>query len=373
MSSRRFTLVLASAVALAGAPAFAQPGEREHHGDRDHDHDHDRGDRHGPPGEPPPPQVESPGQRAGFEWIGGHWDWKAGKWTWVKGRWEKEHPGQHWQAGRWEHRGPTWEFVEGTYIVVGAPPPPPGMPPGAAPGAPPPPPGAVVVPVVGDRPIITGFWPQRGKPGARVKIHGRNFAPDIEVLWRGTPVPGAKVSPFEIVFQVPPDATTGMIGVGHEHGGHNLPVGQFDVVTAGDPEAEWKKLEEQRHRDAEAAWIARQKELAAIAKDRAARDAWWKKHEEELEASREERREKRAAEIRAKWEGAFLADADTQAELALHAERVATLDRAKEIAELKSDGKLAVRIDVALGKENARHDQRMTTLQASFGTKGGTP
>ena len=43
-----------------------------------------------------------------------------------------------------------------------------------------------------------------------------------------------------------------------------------------------------------------------------------------------------------------------------------------DLAEITANGKLAVRIQVARQREDARHDQRMTALQASFKI-GGTP
>jgi hypothetical protein len=376
MSLRRLTLGLAGVLALLAVPALAQPAERDH--------------RHMPPPPPPPPgppsggpteapppeQVEHPVTKGGFEWIGGHWDWHAGKWRWLAGHYERERAGQHWRAGRWEQRGGAWAWVEGSWGAGDAPPPPP--PPGP-PGPPPhegheghewhegPPPE-----LPSDRWIVSSYWPARGKVGTTVTIRGRNFAPDTEVLWRGEAVPGAKVGPrgLEISFQVPPGATTGEVAVGHPHSGHNVPVGQFEVVTSGDPDADWRRDEEAREKQAKEWWATREKELG---KDRAAREAAWKKEDEERDRTREERREQRRAEIEKKWEAAFLRDPDTQAELTLHAQRIAELDRAKEVAELKDDGKLAVRVDVLTGRENARHDQRMAALQTAFKTKGGAP
>ncbi len=352
---------LIGAFALVSAPALAQP----HDHDKDKDHDRGHHDDHGPRLAPPAPQAENHGVKAGFEWIPGRWDWKAEKWAWTRGRWEKEHPGQHWREGRWEARGATWAYVEGEWAAAGAPPPPVGGPPG-----PMSPPGEdhhhewKI-----DRPVVSSYWPARGKPGAHVVIRGRNFPPDIEVMWAGTHVAAAKIKPEEIVFDIPAGAATGEIVLHREHG-RALPVGQFEVVATGDPEAEARKLDDERHKQAEQEWAARQHELA---KDRAAREAAEVKQDQELDTTREQRREARIAELRAKWDAAFLADPDTQAELTLHAQRVAELARAKEVAELKADGKLAVRVDVATSRENDRHDQRMTALKAGFGAKGATP
>jgi len=96
-------------------------------------------------------------------------------------------------------------------------------------------------------------------------------------------------------------------------------------------------------------------------------DAAW----QQRDTDRESRRAARAAEIRAKFQAAFLADPDTQSELTLHAERVAELARAKDVAQVTANSKLGVRIDVATARENDRHDQRMTALQTAFNARGG--
>jgi hypothetical protein len=89
-------------------------------------------------------------------------------------------------------------------------------------------------------------------------------------------------------------------------------------------------------------------------------------------ATREQRRAERIAEIQARWKRAFLADDDTQDELTLHAQRMAEIVRMRDLADLTANAKLAVRIEVALSRENDRHDRRMTALQASF-QAGGNP
>ena len=93
---------------------------------------------------------------------------------------------------------------------------------------------------------------------------------------------------------------------------------------------------------------------------------------EERAATRERRRAERIAALQAKWQRAFLADADTQDELTLHAQRVAELTRARDVAELSANGKLVVRIEVAQAREDQRHQQRMAALEASFKVRGGT-
>jgi IPT/TIG domain/WXXGXW repeat (2 copies) len=331
--------------------------------------------REAPPG-PREEKMDPP--RKGFVWVRGHWDWKGSKWDWVPGRWERERAGKKWREVRWELRDGYYTRVDGDWVDQNAAEPPPGPPPGAPPpfvpdGRVPPPEGAE-----GrrprrewklERPVVSSYWPARGKEGTRIMIRGRNFPKDAMVVWAGAPVRAARVTEDQIVFQVPPGSASGPIAV-RTGRGRDLAVGTFEVAAAYDPEAEAKKLEEERRKKAEAAWIERQKQLA---KDRAAREAAWRQREEERARNREQRRAERAAALRAKWDRAFLADAETQDELTLHAQRVAELVRMREVAELSSNGKLAVRIDIAQAREDDRHEQRMAALKAGFQIQGGTP
>jgi hypothetical protein len=41
----------------------------------------------------------------------------------------------------------------------------------------------------------------------------------------------------------------------------------------------------------------------------------------------------------------------------------------RDLAEVKANGKLVVRIEMAQTRENDRHDQRMAALKSGFGTK----
>jgi hypothetical protein len=217
--------------------------------------------------------------------------------------------------------------------------------------------------------VVSSYWPARGKEGTRILIRGKNLPKDATVLFAGQPVRAARVTEDQITFRVPAGATSGLISVkaGRRR---DLAVGMFEVVAAYDPEAEARKLEEERRRKAEAAWLERQKQLA---KDRAAREAAWRQRQEERAANRESRRAQRAAALRARWDRAFLADPETQDELTLHAQRVAELVRMREVAELSNNGKLVVRIEIAQAREDERHEQRMAALKASFGMAGGAP
>jgi hypothetical protein len=317
-----------------------------------------------PPGDwptqpPPPPQTEAAQQpRAGFVWIPGQWDWKAGKYNWVPGHWERERAGKRWRESKWEQQNGKYVRTEGDWVDVAV---------GEAPVPPPAPAGGEVRDHRHEwkveRPTVSSYWPAKGKAGTKVTIRGVYFPADTTVFFAGKPVMAASVSPVRIVFQIPNDATAGGAITLHRQHGRDLMVGSFDVAAGFDAAAEQKRLDDERRKAAEAAWAAHQKELAA---DRAARAAAIEARERELAASREQRREQRAAEIRAKWDAAFLADPDTQDELTLHAQRVAELVRMKEMAELSADAKLGVRIDLATQREQERHDQRMQALHTGF-------
>jgi hypothetical protein len=335
----------------------------------------------GPREAPPPPRDERYDARPGFVWVRGHWDWKNGKYEWVAGHWERERAGKRWREARWEPRDGYYVRIDGDWVDANQPPPgpPPGGPPPFVPGGRVPPPGTSppIVPVDRrpprvwklERPVVSSYWPARGKAGSQVVIRGKNFPKDAMVLWAGQPVRAARVADDRITFKVPAGATSGEIAV---RAGERrpLPVGMFEVAAAYDPVAEAKKLEEERRRKAEEAWLERQQQLA---KDRAAREAAWRQREAEREATRAQRRAERAAALRARWDRAFLADPETQDELTLHAQRVAELVRMRGIAELSNNGKLAVRIEIARAREDERHEQRMAALKAAFATKGGMP
>jgi 7-keto-8-aminopelargonate synthetase-like enzyme len=151
--------------------------------------------------------------------------------------------------------------------------------------------------------------------------------------------------------------------------GRDLIVGNYEVANY-DADADARRIDSERQAAAQAAWSAQQ---ARYAKDEAARRAAIDQHWQEMDANREQRREQRIQEIRAKWQAAFLSDPDTQDELTLHAQRVAELTRAKDVATVNNNQKLGVRIDVALAKENDRHEQRMSALQTAFSSRGGHP
>ena len=313
---------------------------------------------------PPPPRDERPETRAGFVFVHGRWDWRGGKWDWVDGHWERERAGKQWRDGRWEQREGAWVLIDGEWVDTGIVPPGPGNQP------PPPPPSEPSEREHHhrewklDRPVVSSYWPIKGKVGSRIVIHGRNFPADTSVIWNGDQINGANVTPEEIVVAVPPGAATGAILLRTGH--RDLWVGNYEVAANYDAEAEARRIAEEARIRAQQDWDTRQH---ALAKDRAARQAAYERRQQELDTSREQRRQDRMRELRAKWESAFLADPDTQAEMTLHAQRVAEIERMREIADLTENGKLAVRIGVASSREDQRHQDRMAALHDAFGRK----
>lgn len=304
---------------------------------------------------PPPPRDEHPNARPGYVFARGHWEWRGGTWAWQDGRWERERPGQQWREARWELRDGTYAMIDGEWVNVGP-----------ASGQPPPPTDRPDRPDRRtwrlERPTVSSYWPIKGKIGSRITIRGRNFPADTAVLWGSTQVNGAKVTPSEIIVAVPPGATSGTIML-RAGGRRELIVGNYEVAADYDAAAEAARVAEAARAQAERDWIARQR---LQAKDRAARLAAYERHREEREQTREQRRAQWLSEVRARWEAAFLADAETQDELTLHAQRSADLSRMREVAELSENGKLVIRIGVAQSREDERHTTRMAALHDSF-------
>jgi hypothetical protein len=288
-------------------------------------------------------------------WAAGEWNWKAGKWEWEAGHWEREQAGKQWRPGRWEQRDGSWVRTAGAWGDAA---PPPARPQHQAP----PPKKDWKI----ERPVVSNYWPSKGKPGAKIVIRGRNFPSDAVVVWGGTPIRGVKATDTTLTFVVPANATSGELAV-RAGRGRDLAVGTFEVAASYDAEAERKREEAEARKKAEAAWSARQ---AQLAKDKASRQAAVEKRREERIASRDQRRAERLDDLRARYARAFLTDEATQSELELHAQRVAELVRMSDVAEIKADKNLSVRIDVLIDREDDRHEQRMAALEAAFKAGG---
>jgi hypothetical protein len=87
----------------------------------------------------------------------------------------------------------------------------------------------------------------------------------------------------------------------------------------------------------------------------------WKKKRDEWRDKRKERREARRAELEKKW-GDLTKSAAARAEMRIHAQRVARIERIAFIAEANEKADLATKAKELLAKENERHQKRMETL-----------
>lgn len=218
------------------------------------------------------------------------------------------------------------------------------------------------------KPAVYSFAPRMGKPGQQVVIRGRNFAPGAKVFFNNKPVAGARVAATRIVFTVPPSKRDGLISIRQAGQPGAIIVGMFDLKGRFDRAAEARRQAAMK-KAAQDAWLARQR---ALAKSREARLAAYNARMQELAAQREARRAKRLAAWRAQWEMKFLNDPQVRAELALHAERAARLRHMLRLAEI-DNSKLAVRIQLALNREDERHKQRMVVLKTAFAANTGGP
>ena len=212
-----------------------------------------------------------------------------------------------------------------------------------------------------DRVVVSGFWPREGRPGTTVMIRGENFANGTVVLFGETELAGAKVSPGVIQVAIPRRTAAGMISLRTPGRHRALAVGSFRVTAKAPPKRpRWRTEAEKR-------WKERRKKFA---RSEAARQAALQAQEEQLAATREQRRKQRIAARRAKFEADFLADGDTVAELELHADRAARLQRMLRLASAGDMKAIGVRVEIAIAREDARHDARMKDLRAAFGKEG---
>jgi hypothetical protein len=159
----------------AAPPPAAPPPAAPPPADHVRDHRREPPPAAGPTDAPPPLREENTAPRAGFVFVRGRWDWRGGKWEWLPGHWERERAGKQWREARWEQRDGAFVLVDGEWIDIGAaaaPPPLPTEPPPPEPGAPDRREHRRVWRL--DRPMVSSYWPLKGKVGSRIVIHGRN-------------------------------------------------------------------------------------------------------------------------------------------------------------------------------------------------------
>lgn len=215
-----------------------------------------------------------------------------------------------------------------------------------------------------EQPLVSSFGPQQGKPGTAVTIRGRNFHDSTVIKVNGQQVPTRSISSRTIVFDVPRVKGEAAITLSYPGVPRDVVIGSFDSQAGGKAQ-DWKTEHKKRLSAAEVKWQQRRKQMT-FEKEQAAREEARQQREAELAASREQRRIESRASIRANWEAAFLADPQTAAELALHAQRLAKLQRMLRIAESVDNGKVVARIEVSMETEGNRHESRMSVLKANF-------
>jgi hypothetical protein len=211
-----------------------------------------------------------------------------------------------------------------------------------------------------NKPIVTDYSPRIGPAGTIVTVQGRHFGKDLELVYGNSVLPMKRMSNRSFQFEVPRREGDNLI-ILRVPRGRDVVVGGFNVVKQRHPD-DRRKIWKERQSRAEKRWKERQRELA---RSQAEREAELRRQEEEMRREREARRRAQQAALRAKWEAAFLATIDVRAEMAIHAERMARLQRMLRLAEAGDHGGLAVRIHVLMDAEGARHEQRMNDLRTA--------
>jgi hypothetical protein len=217
-------------------------------------------------------------------------------------------------------------------------------------------------------PMVTDFSQNGGPSGDQVTIYGRHLGPEMRVIFGDEEIPSTLVGDRMITFVVPAGAPSRRIAL--EGGGRRLLVGHY---TSGRPDTFVAPAERARTRRQRAEAMWKQARDASRTATRAEREAALVEREAALAASRATRRREQVDALRARWAQSFLAREEVQAELALHAERVARLERMRRLAEAGDRGPLVIRVRVAIDREAERHESRMKTLEAAFRSDEGKP
>ena len=206
------------------------------------------------------------------------------------------------------------------------------------------------------RPVVNGHAVRTERGATTVTIRGDRFDDFTEVYIGDRKIDGARVSGRTISFAAPAGAT-GVITV--RHGGEALVVGRYAGTVTERP----ARSSAERRTEAQTRWRERRAQLAA---EEAERQAALEAREAALAQNRAERRRARLATIREQYEQRFLAQTAVQDEMALHAARVARIERMQRLVDVKYEDELAVRIEVLSEREDQRHEARMADLRAAF-------
>jgi IPT/TIG domain len=210
-------------------------------------------------------------------------------------------------------------------------------------------------------PLVTDFWPREGDAGTEVTIKGRRFTPDLDILFDNRVVTPTRRDDTLLTFIVPRHRGHAPIAL-RWRGRRDMPVGTF-VVSRRQADRERERWRVQRRLAAERWWRERARRLA---RTEAEREAALRAEEERLARERARRQRERQAALRARWEQRFLVRDDVRAELALHADRTARLERMLRLAETGDFGGLVIRIRLLFDYEGERHQRRMGDLKAAY-------
>jgi hypothetical protein len=213
-----------------------------------------------------------------------------------------------------------------------------------------------------ERAVVSNFGPRQGPPGTEVTIRGRGLDRDVALSFGGRELRPRRVTPTAVTFVVPPQSTSGPI-LFRPRGAPDVVVGMFEVTPQPPPRMRRDERRAMRRAEAERRWRERQATLAAT---EAARWEALRREEERLRQTREERRRRRVLELHGRFDRAFLAQPAVMDELALHAERIARLDRMQRLADVEKNTRLAVRVQVLRAEEEERHQARMADLRALY-------
>lgn len=182
-----------------------------------------------------------------------------------------------------------------------------------------------------EMPSVSSFGPHAVEAGATVTIYGSGFARGTMVKLGGQLIAPSFVGARRIMFTVPAGADDGALKLVLPNRRRALAVGALDVIKP----------------------IVRPR-------SRFYRDNSWYR-------TRRNRRQSSRRAIFSRWNNRFFLNSRAaRHELAIHGRRLAKLNRMKRLARATGRAHLAVRINRAIARENARHDRKMKQLERTF-------
>jgi hypothetical protein len=197
-----------------------------------------------------------------------------------------------------------------------------------------------IVPVTPQRPVpptrtvatVTGYAPSFGAPGTIVTITGNSFQAGTQVVYGGQLIAPSQLTRTRISFAIPEGQSDGTIALQEPRARYATTVGAFDVRYPARPS--WQDTV--------------------------------RNQEKVLAGSRRDRRNDRMQSLYTRWQRMFLRTPAARAELSLHAERLAKLERMERLAQARHQYELLARIGRATAQENNRHERAMTKLEREY-------